>query len=388
MNTIARNRLARIAFAAATILVFTSPLFAYPPDNAAVLYYRASLTYDANDSMIEKALQCARGRIPIDDEIRAYVHNNKHAIKHFVDADQSPHCDWGLDYSEGLDLMMPQYASLRNIGRIVLAKARMASESGDHAQALDLCLSVHKAGLHIANDGIIISHLVGISLNALANQSLSDILPHIAQDQQALIHLRGRILEISGDLRPIKAAVNVDLRTSGQDLRRERADYIVELCGEDISKESAKIIKQGDDAFFDASREYFMEYLDAVLTAFDLPYPESYEKLVRVAKQPSLDSKKNPHAILSDVFAPAMGKVLCLDVRNGTHFNAVVTALNLYIIKTRIGKLPDELPDDMPKDLFSDKDFKYEKKKGAFILTCQGKDLSRDETYEYEFKVK
>ena len=388
MNTLTQNRLPRIAFAVATILVFTSPLLAYPPDNAAVLYYRASLTYNANFPIMSKMTQYIKGEIDIDDEIRDYVESNRRATKHYIDAGESPHCDWGMDYSEGLDLLMPEYASLRNIGRIVLAKARMASESGDHTKALDLCLSVHKAGLHIANDGIIISHLVGISLNALTNQCLAEILPHIAEDQQILIRLRGRILETSGKLRPVKAAVNVDLRTSGQDLRRERGDYILEVCGEDISKESAKIIKQGDDAFFDASRQYFMEYLDAVLTAFDLPYPKSYEQLVRVAKQPSIDSKTNPHAILSDVFAPAMGRVLCLDIRNRTHFNAVVTALNLYITRARTGKLPDKLPDDMPKDLFSGKDFKYEKKKGGFILRCQDKDLARDETYEYEFKVK
>ncbi len=388
MNTHSHKKFAPIAFAIATMLVFASPLFAYPPDNAAVLYYRASVTYDANYPMMSKVTQLIKGEIGIDDEIRAYVQSNRRAIKQYVDAGESPHCDWGLDYSQGLDLLMPEYASLRNLGRIVLAKAIMASESGDYAQALNLCLSVHKAGLHIANDGIIISHLVGISLNASTNQCLAEILPHISEDQQALVWLRGQIFEISGKLTPLKAAVNMDLSVSGQDIRRERAGYIVELCGEDISEESAQIIKEGDDAFFDASREYFMEYLSDVLTAIDLPYPQSYKQLVKLAGQPSLDKKTNLHAILSDVFAPAIGKILCLDVRNRTHFNAVNTALNLYITKARTGKLPDELPNDMPKDLFSGKDFKYEKKKGSFVLGCQGKDLSKDKAYEYEFKVK
>ena len=41
----------------------------------------------------------------------------------------------------------------------------------------------------------------------------------------------------------------------------------------------------------------------------------------------------------------------------------------------------------MPKDLFSGKDFKYEKTSDGFILKCPGKDLFKDEAYEYEFKI-
>ncbi|GAH88746.1 unnamed protein product, partial [marine sediment metagenome] len=48
----------------------------------------------------------------------------------------------------------------------------------------------------------------------------------------------------------------------------------------------------------------------------------------------------------------------------------------------------DTLPDSSPKDLFSDKPFLYDKTTDGFVLCCQGKDLGRDEVYEYEFKVK
>jgi len=51
-------------------------------------------------------------------------------------------------------------------------------------------------------------------------------------------------------------------------------------------------------------------------------------------------------------------------------------------------QLPDELPADLPKDLFGGKDFEYERTKDGFVLRCQGKDLSKDKIYEYEFKVK
>ena len=91
---------------------------------------------------------------------------------------------------------------------------------------------------------------------------------------------------------------------------------------------------------------------------------------------------------MSTYLIPALSRIASLDIRNRTHFNAVKTALNLYIIRAKTGQLPDELPADMPKDMFSGEEFEYEKTNDGFVLRCQGKDLSKDEIYQYEFKVK
>jgi hypothetical protein len=91
---------------------------------------------------------------------------------------------------------------------------------------------------------------------------------------------------------------------------------------------------------------------------------------------------------MSTYLTPALSKIVGLDLKARTQFNAVKTALELYIVKAKTGQLPDALIDNMPRDLFSGEDFKYEKTKDGFVLRCQGKDLSKDEIYEYKFKVK
>jgi hypothetical protein len=102
----------------------------------------------------------------------------------------------------------------------------------------------------------------------------------------------------------------------------------------------------------------------------------------------ALESKKNPHAVLTGMLMPALNKCLSLDVRIRTHFNAVITALDLYVARAKTGRLPDALPQNALKDLFSGKDFEYEKTAHGFVLRCRGKDLDKDEIYQYEFKVK
>jgi len=388
MKTINRNMMRQMICATFILLGPTSLVYAYPPDNAAVLYYRACLIYDANDMMTNKVTDFVKGNIGIDKEIKDYVQKNKFAIKYFVDAGDAPNCDWGLDYSEGIELQMPRLAPLRILARIVQAQAKIAADSADYKRALELCLSIHEASPHIADGGVLISHLVGISLNALANQCIMEILPQISDNPDMLIWLKNQIYDVSERSPSVKVSINGDLRICSQDINKEKAEYILKMSGDDIPKDKRKIIRNADEAFFKANKEYFLDYLSTCLTAVDLPYPQSYEQLEKLAKKPANESKKNPDAIMSTLVTPALSTILCLDLKIRTQFNAVKTALNLYIIRAKSNQLPDELPANLPKDLFSGKDFEYEKTKDGFVLRCQGKDLSKDKIYEYEFKVK
>jgi len=388
MKTIRSNKITQTTCVILMVMVSTSLVFAYPPDNAAVLYYRASLNYNVNDTMKNKLSELIKSDIDIDEEIKAYVQSNKIWIKQFVDAGEAPHCDWGIDYSKGIATLMPPFAPLRNMAKIVLAQAKITAESKDYKKSLDLCLSVHKAGNHIADGGLLISHLVGISLNGTANQCIMDILPHISNNPEILIWLRGQIFDVSGKVPQMKTALNKDIRIFAQDIRKEKADYVLELAGDNIPKEQAQIIRQADEAFFKANKEYLMEHLASLLTAIDLPYPQSYEQLVKLGERPGGEIKKNPHAIMTAFLAPAVHKVVCMDLKARTHFNALKTALHLYVMKARVGRLPDALPEGMPKDLFSGKNFEYERTKDGFVLRSQGKDLAKNKIYEYEFKVK
>ncbi len=370
------------------VLVLTLPAFAYPPDNAAVLYYRASLLYDSNDVMMQKVMKFIKGDAKIDDKIRQYVKTNKNAIKSFVDAGDAPNCDWGVDYSQGIATVMPPFAPLRNIARIVRAQAKITAESGDYNRALDLCLSLHKAGNNIATGGNLIFHLVGIALDAIANEGIADILGDMRDNPETLIRLRGQIYKFTGKFPSLSSSLNRDMSTCTQDMSKERIEQILDMPGNFASKEKEKIIRQADEKFFTANKKYFLSHQAALLAAIEMPYPQSYEQLVWLKEKLRGDSKNNPDAILARLFVPAIDRVLCLDIRCKTHFNAVKTAIEIYLIKARTGKLPGALPEGLPGDLFSGKPFLYEKTADGFILSCQGKDLSKDEIYKYEFKVK
>ena len=73
MITIHRIKLTQSICTLLIFLMSTSLVYAYPPDNAAVLYYRACLIYDANNTMTKKVSDLVKGNIGIDKEIKEYI---------------------------------------------------------------------------------------------------------------------------------------------------------------------------------------------------------------------------------------------------------------------------------------------------------------------------
>ena len=124
------------------------------------------------------------------------------------------------------------------------------------------------------------------------------------------------------------------------------------------------------------------------MAAFDLPYEQAYTRLKELSEIPSKEAAKNPDATLTVVLVPAVGKLYGQGIRVKTFSNAVRAAVDIYIVKAKTGRLPDELPAGAPKDLFSSEDFEYEKIDDGFILRCRAEDLLKDKIHEYEFKIK
>ena len=128
--------------------------------------------------------------------------------------------------------------------------------------------------------------------------------------------------------------------------------------------------------------------MDRVKTAFGLPYSEAYATLKQLDKDASEDFEKNPDATLTMCLAPTFLRIYVLSVRLEAGSDALRTAVEVYLAKARTGQLPEALPDNLPAEPFSGKPFEYTRTADGFVLRCRGKDLDKDEAYEYEFKVK
>lgn len=368
------TRSMRMVFVGAAVLMAAGSVFAYPPDNASVLYYRAFIIFSDPNESVDKILRdVAKGDIAANESVRKYLDENRYALDCVETATGVEGCDWGLDLSEGIELMMHPLAKFRQVAYMLASDARLLIQAGDYQGAMEKCLRLHRMARH-AGDETIISCLVGRAINNLANERIVDVLSEMSADVETLMWLKGQIVGAKQRVPSFKSALANELEIFVSEIRKDRIDVVLENLGmnpETLSEQDrAKIeqVRREDESFFARSRACLTDYWTAAFGAYELPYPQSFEQLNSLNENLAKSAAEKPEAGFAKMFAPALTKIRTRDAEGETFFNALIAAIEVYIVKAKTGSLPDELPSGLPKDMFSGENFQYEQTADGFVL--------------------
>jgi hypothetical protein len=389
MRTTRNHKLLKPRLLTVALISLASQVFGYPPDNAAVLYYRAFTLYQVDEEMSDMLFRFGKGRIARNERIEEFLEDNRRVIGMAVDATRIERCDWGLDYSQGTEVVPPPLHKVRQLLSLMVADARMQAQRGKPREGLRRCLGIYRMARHL-NERPILNYIVGIGLNAVGNDCIIAILSDVPQDTETLTWLRDELAEL--DKRPY--SIEPTLRWKRQagliSMSPEKIRAVLHSGLDDGTFKDTVLerIRTADDQFFTRNMAYWNGYMDAVQAAFSLPYPQGYSKLKQLDEDVCNEARENTDATLTAGLGPTWGRIYALSTRARTHTNAVRTGIELYLIKARTGRLPETLPAGLPTDLFSGKPFQYSKNSDGFVLRCQGKDLTKETIYDYEFKVK
>jgi hypothetical protein len=393
MKSIGNKNVITIICAVLILFVPAPSAFAQPTDNAALLYYQAFLLYEKPDDTMEEMLSDFRNdKIKANEIIAQYIKKNQKAIDFVVAAANTPNCDWGYDYSQGFDLLMPNLAQLRQVTFLIRADAKLLAEKGKYQTALERCLSMHKMALHAANKTLV-GYLVAIAISGGANTTIQNVLKDTPENLQILNQLKEQLINIENKFPSLKDYIGYEAEMCLSSMQKDKAQTIVSMASEqeNVNSNMAVRILEADEEFFERNRDCYSHHIDSIQAVLETPesYSQVYEKLQELEEKLIKESKEKD-APLAMAASPAFQRIYSLTVRIKTHFNAVKAAIEIYQIKSRTGKLPDALPAGLPRDLFSDKPFEYRKTTDGFILRYRGEDLSDkdNKTHEYEFKVK
>lgn len=230
-------------------------------------------------------------------------------------------------------------------------------------------------------------------MDSLANKCIRVILAEMPADLETLNWLKDQLAQIDSLPFSIKPSLAGEKEIFGAQLQIGNKQKLLKLLSDEnmdtpASKQMIDRIRDGNEWFFAKTRDYWNNYMAAVQTAMDMPYPQAYSELEKLAENMEKEAAENPDASLAGLLIPACQKIYSVQIKAKTSSNATKAAMEVYIIKAKTGKLPVTLPDNLPMDLFSDKPFEYEKTDAGFVLSCQGKDLLKNKTHEYEFKIK
>lgn len=138
------------------------------PTNAALLYYQGWLSI--SDDLLRRAGSTSErdGGWRADQQ----TSNELASLKEYIDtlerAAEVPSADWGVEYSRGLNAMLPHLGKLRQTARMFGADARRLIDLGDSNAATGRVAAMFGMASHCTNDGTLISSLVSCSITTLA----------------------------------------------------------------------------------------------------------------------------------------------------------------------------------------------------------------------------
>ncbi|MHC4435481.1 MAG: hypothetical protein ACYTBS_26935, partial [Planctomycetota bacterium] len=145
MKLASHGNFVKATFTLLILLTSTSPLDAYPPDNAAVLYYKAFLMLkEPSQEVREMMADMRHGKIKANDQIRQCLEENRYALEFVETAADVRECDWGHDISRGLGVLMPELSKVRSTAFMLTANAQILAEEGHYRDALARCITIHK----------------------------------------------------------------------------------------------------------------------------------------------------------------------------------------------------------------------------------------------------
>lgn len=391
MRKYTNNKLTMAIYITLMLAISCPSVFALPPDpdNAALLYYQAFLLYpQADDTTRDLLRNLSQGKIDPNDKITEYVESCHASLELAMVASEIPICNWGIRFSKGFAANLPFLAQARSLYFLMTADARILAGEGAYRDALSRCLASKRMGQHIGED-MIISVLVTIAIDKGTNNCIHDILGSMPADVETLQWLKTQLATAPTRALSVNHALKLEQEVALRTMQIDNMDMLVETLKDAGIGVTDEMLEAVDETSLEKCREHYSNHMSAMQNVLSAPmtYAKKYHELEKLDKLAKSEVKDNTDATLTAFLAPATAKIYNHSVSANAINNATKTAVDVYIIKARTGKLPNALPPDSPNDPFSGKDFEYEVTKNGFILRCRAEDLEKKEIHQYEFKV-
>jgi hypothetical protein len=149
-------------------------------ENAALQYWQAFTQMESLDKDQKKILE-EWNTVSLDDPAVAKLLAAGHSsLMYLHRGARLTRCDWGLDYGDGVSLLLPHLAKARDLARLAALHGRFEFERGSPQLARGDATSMMVLARHIGRDPIMICVLVRFGIEGLA---VDLVAPYVSQLQ-------------------------------------------------------------------------------------------------------------------------------------------------------------------------------------------------------------
>ncbi len=220
---------------------------------------------------------------------------------------QRDSCRYDLNYDDGLGIRMPHISGLRNLARILCAKAYLEAENGNPETAWDMITTQLKFANALRTEPVLISQLIRIQMIRLSCDTIKKLCEITPPNTQQASEIQS-LLKDFDDIRTLIFSIDAERLLIGEQVFNLPKDELYKTSVENIQKDADgpiyKLLFYGITfkPLFLADHAAYLRYMHEGVKFADRPYsPQEAEVLEK-------ELQKKRH-IVTSMLAPALFRV-------------------------------------------------------------------------------
>lgn len=327
-------------------------------ENAALVYeeaFKAMSDIGDNPEAAAAYDRALKGEITAGDarSLRDWIQKNKKAIDLLREAAMRPGCRFALKWEDGFSMQLPHISKMMMAGNLLRIDGMIRQLEGNGATAADSFHASLAMGMHIRQEPILISQLVGSAMDGIS----ADGLGGTSLNSGSLESFIGRL-----DPEAIR-------RTYAQSLVGEVYFAVQTFMRGDM----ASLLEGRWDWLKDPLRPhdvaYYVETMTEIISLSDLPYHEMREKMEILEKTRMENSPY--YAEATRELLPGISSVARNIAKSEARLNMAKIALDLDRYRAKHGHFPTtlhSLSGTVPSDPLTGQAFRYRLEGSGFVL--------------------
>jgi hypothetical protein len=225
--------------------------------------------------------------------------------------------DFGLDYEQGYELLLPHLSQLRDVARLMAADAKLRLHEGNAAAAADQVASMYLMSDHLGGDATIISSLVGQVIFEAADRVAEAGIDRGAFGPAESGPLQDALKQLGeGDPFSMIGAIETEQLIMVDWLRdryaeaEDRASIFEDFSMEPGAAEALAGLSLVDDAQFNAALDQTDRTLGRIIEAFKMDDPAEARFLLEQIAAECQNGEHGPLALLMPNYAGLYQKMI------------------------------------------------------------------------------
>lgn len=335
-----------------------------PAGNAAPAYEEAFAAYVSEDLPIDELGEAfgvgGDGSSLTPERLEAItqvVEANQEAIQLHKKAAAYPYFRSDLNFTDGLEAMIPPVGKFREGARLLAGEAIVAAVNGDADRAAAAIGAIFQMAVHLAEEPTMISLLTRIALETIGRTALEIVMDRIELSSPVLVSLQDRLR--SSETAPgLEGAFAAEIAFGRWTFGQVKDGGELMLDEDQGPLMSAMLSLYVVSGFLARDEHFYLTQMERLLRIAELPHSE---RLQASWEDDEYSNHPLDGQLMSSIIIPTLGRVAEADSRSATYRRATRIALAAEAHRLEKGKFPVSLEDlvpvhleELPRDPYSE----------------------------------